>query len=233
LDRLGYSQPGTPSPWGLVLSVPLATGRDTVTPSPGPLMRSSFHHRSVSRPLVHAVWAAGSDVTDDLRYLVRSAQPAVVFSSLAHLCVPMFSDACTIDIVEQGEIAYRIAYGRRDREPAAGAADGGPDWTMSVGFCSRAVDAPDLSYRGVMTHRWRYRCGSSADRARATILARHAVDIVAEERHGADPRRGHETVELLRAVRRERPVSSVRRELGCRNVMNDPSRPADQDDPDG
>ncbi len=61
--------------------------------------------------------ARGGDIAATMRLLVDSAEPAVVFSSLAHLCVPAFSDACTIDIVEQGEIAYRIAYYRSDLAP--------------------------------------------------------------------------------------------------------------------
>lgn len=122
----------------------------------------------------------------------------MVFSSLAHVCVPTFSDACTIDIVEQGQLGYRIVDCRADF-PAAGTALGVMsdwDWSVSIPFAcagTRAGDTADdnvgdadgftaVGYAGVMTYRWLWRRPSAAEKARAAVLTRHGVATVAQER---------------------------------------------------
>ena len=50
------------------------------------------------------------DLVAEMHNLVPSAEPAVVFSSLARLSVPLFSDLCTINITENGSASYRITY---------------------------------------------------------------------------------------------------------------------------
>lgn len=167
----------------------LATGHDLVTlECLGPLMLSSSYLRSPSHPLRAPRRARGTDIATELRDLVRSVEPAVVFSSLAHLCVPAFSDVCTIDIVEQGELAYRIAYYRSGLDPADTWTGTVSNWSVSTPFAgAHAGDThADGGYAGVMTNRWWSRPPSSTDRARAVILARHAVATVSEERGVGD-----------------------------------------------
>jgi hypothetical protein len=157
-------------------------------------MPSSAHHtsRSFSAGALHRV-TPSPDIATRLRYLVRSAEPAVVFSSLAHLCVPTFSDACIVDIVEQGQVAYRIAHHPGDMSLTDITIDPLSKWSVVTRFADGAVGNDrdrEGGYAGVMIHLWRHRCASSADQARAAVLARHAVNVVTEERRLADPHRG-------------------------------------------
>jgi hypothetical protein len=143
----------------------------------------------------------------ELRHLVRSAEPAVVFSSLAHLCVPTFSDACTIDIVEHGEIAYRIDYVRPDAAGAEVLRADDFDRTLCTPFAWAGTGPDDTGYAGLMTHRWHERQPDATDVARAAVLARHGVDTVTEERRFADAQRGEIAPQRRRAgtlVSRER-----------------------------
>ena len=137
-------------------------------------------HRSLEPTLVRPTNAA-----PDLQGLVRSAEPAVVFSSLAHLCVPAFSDACTIDIVEQGQIAYRIAYHRSDTASVDTLLGTVSDRSVSIPFTSCSLDPADPGFVGVITHRWRSRRPTVADRNHVAALVRRCVRAVAEERRDA------------------------------------------------
>ncbi len=47
------------------------------------------------------------------RTLISSAEPAVVFTALARLCVPRLRDSCTVAIIEEQMPGYRIEFPRR------------------------------------------------------------------------------------------------------------------------
>jgi hypothetical protein len=114
------------------------------------------------------------------RNLVSSAEPAVVFTSLAQLCVPHFSDACAVDVVEERRTAYRLEYpqeldhARIEQQPH-----------VTTTFCRRADD-PGASYRGVIVHAWNAgatpRGVSSAHDLVARLLVDYAVEVVSRER---------------------------------------------------
>lgn len=128
---------------------------------------------------------AAPDGAHELLHLVRSAEPAVVFTSLAHLCVPDFADACLVDIVEPGELAYRIMHhpGRTSGSDAAAGARSDGYRAVRTPFRSPPSEREDDRYRGVITYLWRGHRPTLADAARAELMARHGVTTVHEERH--------------------------------------------------
>ena len=143
-------------------------------------------------------WPA--DIGSQLRFLVRSAEPAVVFTSLAHLCVPTFSEGCTVGIVEDDEAAYQISYPCSDLVAAtstrnrAGARHRQADnaYAVRTRFAS-------VGYTGIMTHLWHTRAPTPAEASRASILVRYGVDTVRAERE-QDRRRGQDSVSRLGVV---------------------------------
>ena len=163
--------PGPPLPQVAVGSISLVPGHVRVIFPPGHPMTSTHFHLPNSR---------GPHL--DLRCLVRSSQPAVVFTSLAHLCVPAFSDACTVDIIEHDELAYRIAH--RPAETADGPVDADGYRAVRAPFTSPPNQGGDERdrYSGVVTYLWRSRQPTPVDVARAAVLARYAVLAVHEER---------------------------------------------------
>lgn len=52
--------------------------------------------------------AGEHDGSSWLSGLVASVEPAVVFSSLASVSVPMLADACLVTVAEDDDVAYRI-----------------------------------------------------------------------------------------------------------------------------
>lgn len=139
-----------------------------------------------------------ADIGSQLRELVRSVEPSIVFSSLAYLCVPNFSDVCTVGIVEENKAAYQISYPRSDL------LDDGATRTRNLGgqgqhrtdhryaICTRF---DSVGYRGLVTHLWRTRAPTPAEASRALILVRHGVDTVQQERDRE--RRRHDTTDRI------------------------------------
>ena len=80
----------------------LATNSPGVSTDPLPVGAKAFSARRVDLPRVTAA----------VRHMVGSVEPSRMFSELAHMCVPAISDACTIDLVEEGGHRCRI------RQPA-------------------------------------------------------------------------------------------------------------------
>lgn len=120
-----------------------------------------------------------------LRRLIASVEPAIVFSSLAALCVPLFSDACTVDIVEGGRVRYRIAYprdaGAGNRTPAD------PHEVVTTFACELRGWPP---YTGVMTSRWHTRRPTAQDETQAAGAVAHAIRTVRRERLNDPTRSG-------------------------------------------
>ena len=132
-------------------------------------------------------------VVSAMRHLVVSAQPAVVFTSLAELCVPAFSDDCRIIIEEEGHVGYRII--RPVPDPGSQLAALSQEYVTRAGGSRQLVSehtvrtpilAMQLSgerYRGVVVHHWR--TGHHPTRtevSRAQRILDRAVAAVHQER---------------------------------------------------
>jgi hypothetical protein len=132
---------------------------------------------------------------DVLRAIMPSTFPAVVFTSLATLCVPAFSDGCTI-LVEEDELdAYRIHRPiARTAAPEMRDHPGGDnrirdrwsgqwvgDHSVQTGFEVRGSEGR-IAYRGSTVHRWNsdYQ-PTGTDVALAQLAVDHAVTILYRE----------------------------------------------------
>lgn len=143
-----------------------------------------------------------SDIDGALRYLVRSVEPAIVFCSLAHLCVPTFSEECTVDIVEGNEVSYRISFPRSNLDDVTASTrdlTGHRRIRTEFGYAVRTRFA-SAGYTGLITHLWRTRVPTQADVSRALILVRYGVDTVRAEREARHKCHGYDTPDQLRSV---------------------------------
>ncbi|MGI8664858.1 MAG: ANTAR domain-containing protein [Jatrophihabitans sp.] len=111
-------------------------------------------------------------------HLIASAEPAVVFSSLARLCVPAFSDRCIIDLAEDDNAAYRIDYPAGGPTPAVPSAD-------PACLRTRVTATPGTAqqpYSAEVSHSWDHYTPSDADAAIAQLLVTRAVTAIDRER---------------------------------------------------
>jgi hypothetical protein len=118
-------------------------------------------------------------VTAAVRHMVRSVEPARMFSELAQVCVPAISDACTIDLVEEGGHRYRIRQPAENPYGAGGFAQ--RDLVAEADFSSDGAGGPRFS--GVLACTWfdGYRSGE-ADAALLGLLVDHTTALVEHER---------------------------------------------------
>lgn len=118
-----------------------------------------------------------------LRQLVLSAEPAVVFTSLARLCVPLFSDTCTIDIAEDDHASYRIVYPLATEDRSTCASPGAAAGAVRTRFRSVGLrGAP--GYCGAIIFTWHGRQPAPGDVAQASALVCHAQRAIHLERFG-------------------------------------------------
>ena len=118
-------------------------------------------------------------VTVAVRHMVGSVEPSRMFSELARMCVPAISDACTIDLVEEGGHRYRI---RQPAEnPWGNEGLGEHDPVAEAEFASDGAGGPRFS--GVLVCRWfdGYRPGEP-DSALLGLLVDHTTALVEQER---------------------------------------------------
>ena len=156
---------------------------------------SHFHEPSST----DRTFSGQTDLPVELRYVVRSVEPAVVFSSLAHVCAQDFSDRCVVDIAESGHVAYRIAYhgpGLDDTETASWAEES--ERLVRVPFSAAGHGYRQPGYAGVITHSWRSRCANAVDTAHAEMLTRYCVRAIHEERQFDGIHSDHAIAEQLR-----------------------------------
>ena len=113
--------------------------------------------------------------------LVASAEPAVVFASLAERCVPAVCDACAIDIDDDGA-TYRLA------QPADGIwlpnlalTDPGQPTTVQH-LRLKFADPVNNSYTGVATFGWRRRQPTAGEQLLIEMMMKHAVSTIAWQR---------------------------------------------------
>jgi ANTAR domain len=126
-------------------------------------------------------------VLGDLR---RSAEPAVVLSSLARLSVPSFSQRCTVELSEGLDPVFTVSYplSAPDTMPEArppddqappGAGPAGEAVITSFRMPS-AVGQP--SFAGYLIHTWTLRAPAPGDAMIARLLVDHALEVVRYER---------------------------------------------------
>ena len=119
------------------------------------------------------------DDIDHIRRLVSSSEPAVVFASLANLCVPVFSDRCSVNLTEEGSTPYRIICPHED-EPSP---DADRLWTIATRFESAQMEHW-RTFTGVVRYTWQAHEPTRIDKVEAERLTRRAVANVERERAG-------------------------------------------------
>jgi hypothetical protein len=120
-----------------------------------------------------------------LRDLRRSAEPAVVLSSLARLSVPCFSDGCALELSEGLDPVFDVSFPLPSEEPVRknGSRDKEKRAAMAV---ITAFDMPSAdgrpSFSGHVIHSWTLRSAATEDAVIARMLVDHALEIVRYER---------------------------------------------------
>jgi hypothetical protein len=121
-----------------------------------------------------------------LRDLRRSAEPAVVLSSLARLSVPCFSDGCELELSEGLDPVFEVSFplpgdepvrrneSSRGSEPPAGTA-------VITAFDMPSADGRP-SFSGHLIHSWTLRVPTAEDAVIARMLVDHALEVVRYER---------------------------------------------------
>lgn len=125
-----------------------------------------------------------------LRGLRRSAEPAVVLSSLARSCVPSFSDSCVIELSEGLDPVFHVSYPlpgddstsqgnlSLDKEPPAQEA---ARKVVTTSFeMQSAFGRP--SFAGHVIHSWKLRIPAASDAIIARLLVDEALTVVRYQR---------------------------------------------------
>lgn len=153
-----------------------ATGRPTA-PGQHPASSPPARPRSVR------------DVEGVISGLVRSAEPAVVLSSLARHSQQAFSDACAIELSEGTDALFQVSFPIPDEAvhpeatrpvPAASVAPLAGK-TVTTAFRS-ASGHGYASFAGVAVHTWVGRKPTADDAVIARLLVDYALGIVQQER---------------------------------------------------
>ena len=166
--------------------------------------------------------AGEHDGSSWLSGLVASVEPAVVFSSLASVSVPMLADACLVTVAEDDDVAYRIGVPSAP-DPATPEWERGRPAGARVGQLARpgAVRTPiiatpsgrerDRDYRGVVVHQWRDRHRPTPTDLAATQLIVHiAVAVITQERLNQQIRQQQRTAQHLQyAVETNREIGAA------------------------
>lgn len=138
--------------------------------------------------------AAPIAILESVKHLVGSAEPAVVFGSLAQLCAADFCDALVIDISEGDTARYRINYPRERGEAQCGPAAGSGQNVLGVKFSAGAEGA---TYAGTAWYSWNGYAPDKWDETVAALLVDRAVAVVEQHRLEADLLRAHDLMEDL------------------------------------
>lgn len=174
--------------------------------------------------------------------MVRSAEPAVVLSSLARHSQLAFSDACAIELSEGTDALFRVSFPIPGEAvlpetaiplPAAPGPTPLPGRTVTTAFRS-ASGHGYASFAGVAVHTWTGREPTADDAIIARLLVDYALGIVQQERLTrsaacAEDRAAKLAVELITSrtegeatgllmarhrITREEAVSMLRRAAG-------------------
>jgi len=174
------------------------------------------------------------DIQDVIRGMVRSAEPAVVLSSLARHSQLAFSDACAIELSEGTDALFQVSFPIPDEAvPTALDVPSLTGKTVTTAFRS-ASGHGYASFAGVAVHTWIGREPTADDAIIARLLVDYAMGIVQQERLTlsaacAEDRAAKLAVELITSrtegeatgllmarhrVTREEAVSMLRRSSG-------------------
>jgi hypothetical protein len=182
------------------------------------------------------------DIEDVIRGIVRSAEPAVVLSSLARHSQLAFSDACAIELSEGTDALFQVSFPIPDEAvlpetarpvPAASGVPPLAGKTVTTAFRS-ASGHGYASFAGVAVHTWTGREPTVDDAVVARLLVDYALGIVQQERliraaACAEDRAAKLAVELITSrtegeatgllmarhrITREEAVSMLRRSSG-------------------
>jgi hypothetical protein len=125
-----------------------------------------------------------------MRDLRRSAEPAVVLSSLARTCVPSFSDGCAVELSEGLDPVFRVSYPLPGDDPAPeGNASGGnrsPAGPITDKVVTTSFQMPSAfgrpSFAGHVIHSWKLRIPAASGALIARLLVDEALAVVRYER---------------------------------------------------
>lgn len=196
-DDIGHDDPGTDQ--GIVVTpeqLPAGIAHPIGETEPDPARNSKGELSATHLSAVDL-----SRVLDALRNLVVSAEPAVVFTSLAALCTAHMCAKCTVDLIEPDRACYRIQRplashpNSGGRAPTSGGDTRPPGTvgqahqpaqpvatTVSVPFVGTSMpNQPD--YRGRLMLHWDSgHLAGEADTVLARILAERGVTAVHDGR---------------------------------------------------
>jgi GAF domain-containing protein len=126
-----------------------------------------------------------ADVLATMDQLLCSADPAVVFSSVARLCVPILCDVATVTMAEDGQQPYSIRWpspGPRDTTPDDVVADNGEaHHRVFVPIRSRAPEEADR-FSGTLELRYDGYEPSPGQEMLALLVAERASAVIDQER---------------------------------------------------
>lgn len=141
-----------------------------------------------------------------LRDLVASSDPEVVLSSLARLCVPTFSDGCSVELDLPARPTYRIRYPRSHPYPPRDGLSRSKDLDTPRSYAAvvripirRPAGAIGPSYDGEMVYLWNKRIPGRGDRGIAAVLVARALRDV-ELRRRAESLAGPNVPDRVRAA---------------------------------
>jgi hypothetical protein len=154
-----------------------------------------------------------------LRHIDPSAEPAMVFSHLAAVCVPAVCDDMVIDVVENGQ-AYRIRRPAADRQDSSrpspalagsvasrGAILGPDSVTLTIPPAPESAGAP---FHGRVECRWRdgY-IPTQSDASLIELMVDHAAALVVRERLGLGHQPDGRGETLDGSLQRDRRMASA------------------------
>jgi hypothetical protein len=136
-----------------------------------------------------------------LHDLRRSAEPAVVLSSLARLCVPCFSDGCAVELSEGLDPVFTVSFPPPGED--LGACDElwhGSDRPAGTTVVT-AFDLPSADgypcFSGHVTHRWTLPPVAAGGAVIARLLVDYALAVIRYERLAERARAAEERSALL------------------------------------
>lgn len=136
-----------------------------------------------------------------LRNLRRSAEPAVVLSSLARLCVPCFSEGCAVELSEGLDPVFKVSFPppREDPGPRDGLWHGSDPPTGTTIITAFEMPSADgcPSFSGHVMHSWALQPMATGAAVIARLLVDHALAVIRYERLAERTRAAEERSALL------------------------------------
>ena len=125
-----------------------------------------------------------------VRDLRRSAEPAVVLSSLARSCVPSFSDSCVVELSEGLDPVFHVSYPLPGDDSASQGKASLDDEPRAEGTAGKVVttsfEMPSAfgrpSFAGHVIHSWKLRVPAASDAIIARLLVDEALTVVRYQR---------------------------------------------------